>query len=453
MRILIVDDENISRMLIKQQLDKSFQIYEADNFIEAKKLLENKIIDLAFIDLRLDDSDELQGLKLIPIAKKKAVFPVVMSAYSEDETVALAYELGCKDFYAKGNEDSNVNETIARFLLNRESFNGSLLTTEIYPTKNSQQKEIIESITTIIPARIPILIEGESGTGKTFLASGIHDLSKRTGKFVALNCGAINVELLESELFGYEKGAYSGAVGSAEGKLRLSHKGTLFLDEVQTMPMSMQIKLLKALEEKKFYPVNSDKEVTSDITVICGTSTNLEMLVEQGKFRLDLYQRICGFRVKLLPLRERVEDIIPTIKKKISTIRKVVLTKEAEEVLKRYSWPGNLREAIRFAEIISRTSDGKITVQDVNKILVSSQEKDQSLVFERHYELATQIGLEKFLALMKQSLIQYSLNKNGGANNKVIEELKISTATFYGRSKKKKTTLLESHNEPSLELQ
>lgn len=219
------------------------------------------------------------------------------------------------------------------------------------------------------------------------------------------------------------------------------------------MPEPMQIKLLKALEEKKFYAVNSDKEVKSDFAIICGGWDNLEELVKQGKFRLDLYQRICGFRVKLLPLRERTEDIIPTIKKKITTIRKVVLTKEAEEALKRYSWPGNLREAIRFAEIISRTSTGKITAQDVNKVLLSSQEQEQNLISEKHYEIATQIGLEKFLALMKQGLIQYSLQKNSGAHNKTIEELKISTATFYGRTKKKKSEDTETMSETSMELQ
>lgn len=453
MRILIVDDERIARYAIKQQLEKSFEVYEADNYIDAKKFLETKVIDIAFIDLRLDDSDELLGLKLIPVAVKRGIYSVVMSSYSEDETVDKAYELGCKDFYAKGNEDSNVSETLTRFLLGRDNFNGSNLTTEIYPTKNPLQREIIESISPIIPTKIPFYISGETGSGKTFLAEGIHRLSKRTGRFVSLNCGAISKELLEAELFGYGKGAYSGAVESAEGKLKLAHGGTLFLDEVGSMPEPMQIKLLKALEEKKFYPVNSDKEMKSDFALICGGWDNLEELVKQGKFRLDLYQRICGFRVKLLPLRERTEDIIPTIKKKISSIRKVVLTKEAEDELKRYSWPGNLREAIRFAEIISRTSAGRITAQDVNKMLLGSQEQEENLISVKHYELATQIGLEKFLALMKQGLIQYSLQKNSGAHNKTIEELKISTATFYGRTKKKKSEDTESISETSMELQ
>lgn len=453
MRILIVDDERIARYAIKQQLEKSFEVYEADNYIDAKNFLETKVIDIAFIDLRLDDSDELLGLKLIPVAVKRGIYSVVMSSYSEDETVDKAYELGCKDFYAKGNEDSNVSETLTRFLLGRDNFNGSNLTTEIYPTKNHLQREIIESISPIIPTKIPFYISGETGSGKTFLAEGIHRLSKRTGRFVSLNCGAISKELLEAELFGYGKGAYSGAVESAEGKLKLAHGGTLFLDEVGSMPEPMQIKLLKALEEKKFYPVNSDKEMKSDFALICGGWDNLEELVKQGKFRLDLYQRICGFRVKLLPLRERTEDIIPTIKKKISSIRKVVLTKEAEDELKRYSWPGNLREAIRFAEIISRTSAGRITAQDVNKMLLGSQEQEENLISVKHYELATQIGLEKFLALMKQGLIQYSLQKNSGAHNKTIEELKISTATFYGRTKKKKSEDTESISETSMELQ
>ena len=453
MRILIVDDEKIARFNIRQQLEKSFEIYEADNFQDAKELLESKVLDIAFIDLHLDDSRELAGLQLIPIAYKKGIYSVVMSSYAEDEIVDKAYSLGCKDFYAKGNEDSNVNETVTRFFMERDSFNGSNLITEVFPTKNSLQREIITSLVPIISTKIPICITGETGTGKTFLAEGIHRLSKRTGKFVTLNCGAISKDLLESELFGHGKGAFSGAVEAVEGKLRLANQGTLFLDEVGSMPEAMQIKLLKAIEEKRFYPVNSDKEVRSDFALICGGWDNLEDLVKQGKFRLDLYQRICGFRIKLLPLRERPEDIIPTIKKKIASSRKVVVTKEAEDELKKYSWPGNLREAISFAEIISRTSTGRITAQDVNKLLSGTPEREQ-LITEKHYELAKQLGLEKFLAMIKQEMIQHSLKKNGGAHNKTIEELKISTATFYGRSKKKSTKPISAGpGEITMELQ
>ncbi|MBL7663571.1 MAG: sigma-54-dependent Fis family transcriptional regulator [Bacteriovoracaceae bacterium] len=452
MRILIVDDEKLARFAIKQQFQKNFEVYEADNFFDAKKILETKVIDIAFIDLRLDDSDELMGLKLIPVAVKRGIYSVVMSSYSEDETVDKAYDLGCKDFYAKGNEDSHVSETLTKYLLGKNSFNGSILTTEIYPTKNPIQKEIIESITPFISTKVPLYISGETGSGKTFLAEGIHRLSKRTGKFIQLNCGAISKELLEAELFGYGKGAYSGAVESAEGKLMLANGGTLFLDEVGSMPEAMQIKLLKALEEKKFYAVNSDKEVKSDFSLICGGWDNLDELVKQGKFRFDLYQRICGFRVRLLPLRERIEDIIPTIKKKISEMRKVVISKEAEEALLNYSWPGNLREAIRFAEIVSRSSPGRITVGDVNKILNGSKE-DEGIITSKHYELAKQIGLESFLELMKNSMMQYSVDKNGGVKRKAIEELKISTATYYGRNKKKKLNNGVTEIESSMELQ
>lgn len=450
MRILIVDDEKIARFNIREQFEKSFEVYEADDFQQAKKLLENKVIDLAFIDLHLDDSDELLGLKLIPIAVKRGIYSVVMSSYAEDEIVDKAYSLGCKDFYEKGNERSNVSETLTRFLMERDNFNGTNLISEIFPTKNPLQREIITSIAPIIAARIPICITGETGTGKTFLAEGIHRLSKRTGKFVNVNCGAMSKDLLESELFGHGKGAFSGAVEATEGKLKLAHQGTLFLDEVGSMPEAMQIKLLKAIEEKKFYPVNSDKEVKSDFSLICGGWDNLEDLVKQGKFRLDLYQRIAGFRVRLLPLRDRPEDVLPTIKKKIATIRKVVITKDAEEELKNYSWPGNIRQAISFAVIVSRTSQGRITAQDVKKLLAGGSDKEQ-LITEKYYELAKQIGLEKFLALIKQEMIQHSVKMNGGANNKAIEELKISTATFYGRSKKKNAVIPPINSSESFE--
>lgn len=437
MRILIVDDEKLARYTIRQRLEKTYVVFEADNFEDAKRILETEALDLSFIDLNLDPSQELQGLKLIPTAVKRGVYSVVMSFHETDEVVQRAYDLGCRDFFGKGNEDNNVSETINRYLLGKDNFNGVNLVSEVFPTKSKTQKDIITSLVPIIPTMIPIYITGETGTGKTFLAEGLHRLSKRTGKFVSVNCGAISKDLLEAELFGYGKGAYSGAVDSAVGKLKLADGGTLFLDEIGSMPEAMQIKLLKGIDERKFYLVNSDKEVKSDFRLICGGLDNLAELVKQGKFRLDLFQRICGFSIKLLPLRERPEDIMPTIKKRISSMRRIVFANEAEEALKQYSWPGNLREVIRFAEVISKTSSGRITIKDVEGLITQSSQK-APLISENHYDIIKKIGLEEFLVLMKKEAIQMSLTKNRGVASRVIEELKISTATFYGRSKKEK---------------
>ncbi len=437
MRILIVDDKKLARFSIKERLDKSYLVFEADNFEDAKRILETEALDLSFIDLNLDPSKDLQGLELIPLAVKRGVYSIVMSAHEKDEVVRKAYNLGCKDFYGKGNETSNVSETINRYLLGKDDFNGMNLISEVFPTKNKLQKEIIKSLASIIPTMIPIYITGETGTGKTFLADGLHRLSKRTGKFVSVNCGAVSKDLLEAELFGYGKGAYSGAVDSAQGKLKLADGGTLFLDEIGSMSEAMQIKLLKGIEEKKFYPVNSDKEVRTDFRLICGGLDNLAELVRQGKFRSDLFQRICGFPVKLLPLRERPEDIMPTIRNSISSMRRIVFSKDVEETLKRYDWPGNLREAIRFAEVLSKTSSGLITKEEIEGLITMSQDK-LSVVSANHYEIMKKIGLEEFLILMKKEAIRLSLAKNEGVATRVIEELKISTATYYGRSYKNK---------------
>lgn len=433
MRILIVDDTKLARFSIKEGLDKSYLIFEADNFETAKRVLETETLDICFIDLNLDDSQELLGLKLIPIAAKQGVYVIVMSSHESDLVVQKAYDLGCKDYYSKGNEANNVSETINRYLLGKNDFNGSNLISEVFPTKNKIQKDGIISLAPIIPTMLPIYITGETGTGKTFLAEGLHRLSKKTGKFVSVNCGAMSKDLLEAELFGYGKGAYSGAVDSAEGKLRLAHGGTLFLDEIGSMSEAMQIKLLKGIEEKKFYPVNSDKEVKSDFRLICGGLDNLADLVKQGKFRLDLFQRICGFTVKLMPLRERSEDIMPTIRKSIVSMRRIVFSKDAEEALKSYDWPGNTREVIRFAEILSKTSSGLISKETIETLITSSNHK-LSLVSSHHYELMKKVGLEEFLLLMKKEALRVSLANNHGVAIRVIEELKISSASYYGRS-------------------
>lgn len=432
MRILIIDDSELSRLSIKSELDKSYKVRETDNLKDAEKLLKQVPFDLCFIDLNLDQSDDLQGLKLIPIAVENGVYPVVMSSYETDEVIKKAYGLGCQDYYSKGNEKAKIDETIRRFYESKEEFTKDLVS-RIFPTHNPTQKKNIENMAPIIHTDIPLHIDGKTGSGKTFFAQKVHEASKRTGKFIAVNCGAVSPELIESELFGYAKGAFTGATESKSGKILLAHNGTLFLDEVGSMPMSMQVKFLKVLDDGKFYPVNSDKQVHSNFRVISAGLDNLPELVQKGLFRKDLYQRLAGYSITLLPLSERKEDIMPLIREVTSSTRRIAFSDEAKEIIMNYSWPGNVRQLMHFARVLSTLSKGIITEEQVRLSITESSSTltPASLVTDDHLHLIKQVGLQEFLNVMRDEAIRLGLGRNGGNGRRLISDFKMSAATYH----------------------
>jgi len=435
LKILIVDDEKLSRIKIKSHLS-THSIVEAASYDEAVLKLDQNY-DLCFIDLNLDSSDaELLGFEILKIAIQKGIYSVIMSSLHDDEIIENAYELGCNDYYSKGNEKANISETLNRFLLTKNDYLETHFLKEIFPTKSKEQKEILKTIIPAIQTSIPICLLGESGTGKTFLAKEIHDQSKRPGPFVAVNCAALSEELLESELFGHAKGAYTGADSETKGKLSLANHGTLFLDEIGSMSLGMQTKLLKAIEEKTFYQVNSDKVIKSDFRIISATLDNLEEKIKRGEFRFDLFQRICGLSVKLLPLRERKEDILDLIKKEISEVsstgRKIVFSKEAKVELEAYTWPGNIRELKRFFQMISLDGHGLISNKDIKKHLNQSlQSQKDKILSKEDIAMAFKMGLPAFLEVIESEIIQEALKSNNNAIRKTLTQLKINQSKLY----------------------
>ena len=444
MKILIVDDSKISRIAIKSKLEGSYHITEAENFEEALAFLNTEPFDICFIDLNLGDEKELEGLGLIPIAVQNGVYSVVMSAYEADDVIQKAYDLGCKDYYAKGNEKENVTETVRRYYDSKESFTEELVS-EIFPTKNPAQKKAIKDLAPVISSNIPICLYGRTGSGKSFLAEGIHKLSKRSGNFIEVNCGAISEELLEAELFGYARGAFTGATEGKSGKILLANGGTLFLDEIGSMPESMQVKLLKVLDSGRFYPVNSDKMVHSDFRLICAGLSNLPDLVRRGVFRADLFQRISGYSITLMPLCERPEDIMPTIRQVTASTRRIVFSKDAKEFIEAYSWPGNVRQVIHFSEVLSRVSSGVVSVEQVKACIseTSSSVTQGALVTDEHLRLIKDVGLQEFLNMMRDEAIKLGLKNSGGSGRDLLSEFKMSSATLH-RFKKANPKLKES---------
>lgn len=432
MKVLVVDDEKLARMNIVNQLDERFLVIQSHSYEDALSKLAHHTFDICYIDLKLDDSNDLLGLKLIPLSVARGVYTVVMTSVEDEQITELAYDEGCQDVYNKGNEKEHITETINRFLLSKDSFTEGYFFRDVIQTQNKKYKEDLKKLLKVLPSEIPICLLGESGTGKSYLARSIHEISKRKGKFVELNCSTFSGDTLRSELFGHSKGAFTGAISDKVGKLLEANHGTLFLDEIGSMSLDMQEGLLKAIEEKIFYPVGSNKLIKSEFRVICATLDDLEILIKSGKFRFDLYQRISGFIFTQPSLRNRKEDIFPLLKMKLSGSRRLIFKEEAKNILENYEWPGNIRELLRFAEVISLSKSGVIKAEDVQAFTRSSNFKiDKKLLSDEHYEFIRQIGLKEFFDKFSREVVAKSLLENDGKARQAIKELRISSATFY----------------------
>lgn len=360
LKILVVEDDPLARTVMAERLvDHAVEF--AVNVEEARGRLETRPPDICFIDLDLGDGKECSGLELIPVAVSKGAYAAVMSGHDSDRFVDRAYELGCRDFCAKGNEAANVDLVLSRYLSLREKDAGAALFSEEFITEDEETRAAVGSALKYATSDIPILILGPSGVGKTSLARIIHDHSGRAGEFVAINCAAYTEELLEAELFGFKRGAFTGAAESRKGKLLLADGGTLFLDEIGSMSLAMQTKLLKAIEERCFYPLGAERPESSNFRVVSATLENVQDLVAAGRLRFDFLQRVHGFAVQLKPLACRKCDIIPMIARFTQGGKRLSFTPEAKVRLLAYDWPGNVRELKRLVDLLVAGEDGRVS--------------------------------------------------------------------------------------------
>ncbi len=362
LKILVVEDDPLAREVMAERLAKH-AVEFAVNVEEARVCLEARLPDICFIDLDLGDGKECSGLELIPVAVSKGAYAAVMSGHDSDRFVDRAYELGCRDFCAKGNEAANVDLVLSRFLSLREKDSGAALFTEDFVTADAETRAAIGSVLKYATSDLPILILGPSGVGKTRLARVIHDHSGRAGEFVSINCAAYTEDLLEAELFGYKRGAFTGATDSRKGKLQLADGGTLFLDEIGSMSLAMQTKLLKAIEERSFYPLGAERAESSSFRVVSATLENIQDLVEAGRLRFDFLQRIHGFAVQLKPLAKRKDDILPMIARFTQGGKRLSFGPEAKARLLAHDWPGNVRELKRLVDLLVAGEDGRVSEQ------------------------------------------------------------------------------------------
>jgi DNA-binding NtrC family response regulator len=380
--LLIVDDEKPTREGLRAALEERYDVYLADDAKSAMELLEAEAFEVLITDFRLPGED---GLKLIARAKSLARPPIciLMTAYGSEELAVDAMKRGADDYIAKGRlQIDELEMRIARALRQQtlETENVSLrrqLATQFgmenIAGNSPAMKEIFEVVQQVSPTRATVLLSGESGTGKEIFAKAIHQLSPRAKQpFVAVHCAALSATLLESELFGHEKGAFTGAHERRIGRFEQAQGGTLFLDEIGEIDAATQVKLLRFLGERTFERVGSNKTLTADVRLIAATNKNLEELVKTGTFREDLFFRLRVVEIVLPPLRERGDDI-PLLAQKFlkefaAENEKAVneFSADALELLTRYSWPGNVRElrtAIEHAVVLCR--GGKISARDL----------------------------------------------------------------------------------------
>jgi len=373
--ILIVDDEpDICELLsiTLERMDLAPRV--AGSIGSAQRMLKTERFDLCLTDMRLPDGDGLDLVKWIQ--QYSASVPVaVITAHGNMETAVRALKLGAFDFVSKPVDLINLRKLVASALKLSDAADGN--DTSVFGPRllgsSSAMQHLREMIARVARSQAPVHIYGESGTGKELVAKLIHESGpRRDGPFVPVNCGAIPTELMESELFGHKRGSFTGAVSDKKGLVQTAEGGTLFLDEIADLPLHMQVKLLRVIQEKSVRPIGEQAEVSIDVRLLSATHKNLGQLVAQGKFREDLFYRVNVIEMRVPSLRERPEDVpelADAVLRRLGRRMKVtpaILGRDALAALESYAFPGNVRELENILErAITMSTGGEIHVQDI----------------------------------------------------------------------------------------
>jgi two-component system, NtrC family, response regulator PilR len=373
-RALVVDDEPDICELLTITLERmNLEVATAGTVEAALTTLRNEAFALCLTDMRLPDGD---GLDLVEwIQKNKPHTPVaVITAHGNVESAVRALKLGAFDFISKPLDIAALRRLIIATLKLGDTSDTTIQLPQVKLLGQSRvMGHLRELIERVARSQAPVHIYGESGTGKELVAHLIHDASaRRDAPFVPVNCGAIPTELMESELFGHKKGSFTGAVADKHGLIQSAEGGTLFLDEIADLPLHMQVKLLRVIQEKSVRPVGESKEIPVDVRILSATHKNLSVLVAEGKFREDLFYRVNVIEIRVPSLRERLEDIpelVAAIVKKLGrqvSNRSLTLTEAAHQALQNYNFPGNVRELENVLErAATLCSNGVIDASDL----------------------------------------------------------------------------------------
>lgn len=448
--LLIVDDERATRDGLRAALEEEFDVYTASGNAEALAILKSEPIDLLLTDLRLGGDSGMDLLEKA-LALPHPPVSVMMTAYGSVDTAVEAMRRGAWHFVTKPLNLDEVEMLLKRALRSRrlETENRELKqqTEERHRFdrligKSPEMTRVFELIQQVAPTRATVLVEGESGTGKEVVAHAIHHLSGRPeAKLVIVHCAALSAQLLESELFGHEKGSFTGAAQRRIGRFEQADGGTLFLDEIGEIDSATQVKLLRALSERTIERVGSNTSVKIDVRVLAATNKNLRELVDQGKFREDLYFRLNVVKIDMPPLRTRREDIVllagSFLKEFADDNGRPVkpLTDAALDVLLHYNWPGNVRElrtAIEHGVVMS--NDSVIDVRHLPSFLAHQGESPPPpAAAEAKIHLAAPAELN--LHALEARAIRDALGQAGGNRTRAADLLGVSRRTLQRKLK------------------
>lgn len=378
--LLLVDDEESLRSVVAERLtDEGFQVIQASDGESALKAIDGFAFDVIVSDLRLPGVGGFQVIEAA-ISRYPGIIAIVVTGYGTVKDAVDMIKLGAADFIAKPFQFDELMHVLNKALEQRRLKSENAYLHEQLDErfglgsmvgKSAPMRSLFQLIETVAPTTTTILITGETGTGKEMVARAIHQTSSRhRGRFVAINVSAIPETLLDAELFGHAKGAFTGAVAMRQGRLEQADGGTLFLDEVGTMPMALQMKMLRVLQEREFERIGDTRTIKVDVRIVTATNADLAKMVKEGTFREDLYYRLNVIPVHLAPLRERVEDIpllAQTFVKKFAPDRDITVSQDAMRRLMAYAWPGNVRQLENAIEraIAMSGSRSQIDVADL----------------------------------------------------------------------------------------
>ena len=445
MKIMLVEDEKITRKTLTDILKK--ENYEVNSFsdgTEALNALKQNNFDVVITDLRLPGTN---GLDILKAAKEmnSRIIVIIITAYATVETAIESLKLGAYDYLLKPFSPEQLLsilkhiEQLSKVLYENEKLKSRL---ELFEKKtiigsSAKVKAFLDMIKIVAPQDHTILIQGESGTGKELCARTIHNFSLRKDKeFIAINCAVIPETLIESELFGHEKGAFTGAVKKHIGYFEKANGGTLLLDDIDDLPLAMQVKLLRVLQEKEISRVGSTENIPIDVRIVCATKVDLKERVNQKLFREDLYYRLNIIPIVLPPLRERKEDIpellIHFLKKHGAEEKVQYVDDNIYSILNKYDWPGNVRELENMTERIIALSPNKhLNATVLDPILINTNKEK---IFENSFDKYD--GFDKYILTKEKEIIDWALIKSGNNVSGAAKLLKIPRTTLRSKMDK-----------------
>jgi len=446
-KILIVDDEARILLLLQSLLKANgYETVTAKDGSSALDAIKTEDFDLVISDLRMAPMDGLTLFKEIK-ALQPTLPVILLTAYASVETAIEALKNGAFDYLSKPFKVDEMLDTVRRAIESSKNAAAAAVTDPNAPLRyqfenliatNSTMLQVCEMIQRVGPTAATVLINGESGTGKEVIARTIHNTSPRKEKpWVAVNCAALPENLLESEMFGHVKGAFTGAVVDKEGLFETANGGTLFLDEISSLPLLLQGKLLRVLQEKEIRRVGGNKSIPVDVRVIAASNSNLEQLVAQGTFRADLYYRFAVITLDIPALRDRPEDILPLarhfIRSETAGLKaQPALSQEAADLLVAYAWPGNVRElenAIKHA--VTFLQADTITPDLLPPRIVSRASESKAQRAAAPSSAQGNTSLKGFLKAKEKEYLEQILASTHGDKEKAAQTLQVSLATLY----------------------